>query len=286
MFDDRVYKRGALLLHALRLHLGDDAFFALLRELGRGRTPTGRSTPSVRGVQRAADRQGPDRPVRRLAQPRDPSPAACLTLTCAGRTPVPATAARSPGARSTSTSQVGLGPAGPSGQASTRASSPAAETRTVAGSVASPRAVVEQRLLPDPDDREVVRAVGVLAGVQQHAGHARVPEPCHRLHVRPDRLTVRHRSERDPGGAAQAHPRRRGRRPRHDVRASVPGTATPGAQPTDRHLLLRPATPTRELRDGQPLGGRAQRGPLPDDGQPGHRASLTEGRPQAVPAAQ
>lgn len=31
MFDDRVYKRGALLLHALRLRLGDDAFFALLR---------------------------------------------------------------------------------------------------------------------------------------------------------------------------------------------------------------------------------------------------------------
>jgi len=31
MFDDRVYKRGALLLHALRLTIGDDTFFALLR---------------------------------------------------------------------------------------------------------------------------------------------------------------------------------------------------------------------------------------------------------------
>ncbi len=31
MFDDRVYKRGALPLHALRLTLGDDRFFALLR---------------------------------------------------------------------------------------------------------------------------------------------------------------------------------------------------------------------------------------------------------------
>ena len=31
MFDDRVYKRGALLLHALRLTVGDDTFFALLR---------------------------------------------------------------------------------------------------------------------------------------------------------------------------------------------------------------------------------------------------------------
>jgi aminopeptidase N len=32
MFDDRVYKRGALCLHALRLTVGDKEFFALLRE--------------------------------------------------------------------------------------------------------------------------------------------------------------------------------------------------------------------------------------------------------------
>lgn len=32
MFDDRVYKRGALTLHALRGELGDDGFFALLRD--------------------------------------------------------------------------------------------------------------------------------------------------------------------------------------------------------------------------------------------------------------
>ncbi|HEX4686446.1 MAG TPA: M1 family metallopeptidase [Nocardioides sp.] len=32
MFDDRVYKRGALLLHALRLTIGDEAFVRLLRE--------------------------------------------------------------------------------------------------------------------------------------------------------------------------------------------------------------------------------------------------------------
>lgn len=32
MFDDRVYKRGALALHALRLTIGDEAFFGLLRE--------------------------------------------------------------------------------------------------------------------------------------------------------------------------------------------------------------------------------------------------------------
>lgn len=32
MFDDRLYKRGALTLHALRLRLGDPAFFAMLRD--------------------------------------------------------------------------------------------------------------------------------------------------------------------------------------------------------------------------------------------------------------
>lgn len=32
MFDDRVYKRGALLLHAIRVTVGDGAFFPLLRE--------------------------------------------------------------------------------------------------------------------------------------------------------------------------------------------------------------------------------------------------------------
>jgi aminopeptidase len=30
MFDDRVYKRGALTLHALRVHLGDEPFWSLL----------------------------------------------------------------------------------------------------------------------------------------------------------------------------------------------------------------------------------------------------------------
>ena len=31
MFDDRVYKRGALTVHALRVLLGDEAFFRMLR---------------------------------------------------------------------------------------------------------------------------------------------------------------------------------------------------------------------------------------------------------------
>ncbi|MDQ0634614.1 aminopeptidase N [Arthrobacter pascens] len=37
MFDDRVYKRGALALHALRVRCGDLAFFALLQEWTRSR---------------------------------------------------------------------------------------------------------------------------------------------------------------------------------------------------------------------------------------------------------
>ena len=32
MFDDRVYKRGALTVHALRRLVGDEAFFATVRE--------------------------------------------------------------------------------------------------------------------------------------------------------------------------------------------------------------------------------------------------------------
>ncbi len=32
MFDDRVYKRGALTLHVLRRRIGDESFFALLRD--------------------------------------------------------------------------------------------------------------------------------------------------------------------------------------------------------------------------------------------------------------
>ncbi|GAB2450985.1 M1 family metallopeptidase [Xylanimonas ulmi] len=35
VFDDRVYKRGALTLHALRTRVGDEAFFALVREWTR-----------------------------------------------------------------------------------------------------------------------------------------------------------------------------------------------------------------------------------------------------------
>ncbi|TFB52848.1 M1 family peptidase [Cryobacterium tagatosivorans] len=37
MFDDRVYKRGALAVHAVRRHLGDEVFFEVLRAFTRGR---------------------------------------------------------------------------------------------------------------------------------------------------------------------------------------------------------------------------------------------------------
>lgn len=45
MFDDRVYKRGALALHALRLRCGDIAFFALLQEWTRTNRHGSVSTP-------------------------------------------------------------------------------------------------------------------------------------------------------------------------------------------------------------------------------------------------
>lgn len=44
MFDDRVYKRGALALHAVRLRCGDAAFFALLQEWTRTRRHSSVST--------------------------------------------------------------------------------------------------------------------------------------------------------------------------------------------------------------------------------------------------
>lgn len=45
IFDDRVYDRGACTLHALRLTLGDDRFFALLR--GRHQAHRGRSADTA-----------------------------------------------------------------------------------------------------------------------------------------------------------------------------------------------------------------------------------------------
>jgi aminopeptidase N len=56
MFDDRVYKRGALTLHALRLTVGDDAFFDLLR--GWVADHTGTSVTTADFVTYAEQRTG------------------------------------------------------------------------------------------------------------------------------------------------------------------------------------------------------------------------------------
>ncbi|GCE77283.1 M1 family metallopeptidase [Cellulomonas biazotea] len=47
MFDDRLYKRGALTLHAVRLTVGDDAFFALLRAWTQRHAHGSVSTPEL-----------------------------------------------------------------------------------------------------------------------------------------------------------------------------------------------------------------------------------------------
>ena len=56
MFDDQVYKRGALTLHALRLSVGDDAFFDLLR--GWVADHTGGSVSTADFVSYAEERTG------------------------------------------------------------------------------------------------------------------------------------------------------------------------------------------------------------------------------------
>jgi aminopeptidase N len=58
MFDDRVYKRGALTLHALRLTVGDDAFFGLLRSWVAEHTGGSVTTEEFRAF--AAERTGTD----------------------------------------------------------------------------------------------------------------------------------------------------------------------------------------------------------------------------------
>ena len=84
MFDDWVYKRGALLLHSLRLTIGDDAFFALLREWV-SRNSHGSVTTRM-FIDLAEESSGRDlrRPVQRLAHPSGAAGSALLT-TSSGR---------------------------------------------------------------------------------------------------------------------------------------------------------------------------------------------------------
>ena len=61
MFDDRVYKRGALTLHALRLTVGDEPFFALLKQWVRrhaGGTVTTADFAALAGEVTGVDLQG------------------------------------------------------------------------------------------------------------------------------------------------------------------------------------------------------------------------------------
>lgn len=50
MFDDRVYKRGALALHAVRRTVGDDAFFAGLRRITEEHRHGSVTVPDVLGA--------------------------------------------------------------------------------------------------------------------------------------------------------------------------------------------------------------------------------------------
>jgi aminopeptidase N len=58
MFDERVYKRGALVLHALRGRIGEERFFALLRDWAaryRHATVTTAQFVDLAGYHAAAD---------------------------------------------------------------------------------------------------------------------------------------------------------------------------------------------------------------------------------------
>lgn len=54
MFDDRLYKRGALTLHAVRLSLGDDAFFRVLRRWTQEHRHASATTDDLRDLVREA----------------------------------------------------------------------------------------------------------------------------------------------------------------------------------------------------------------------------------------
>ena len=90
MFDDRVYKRGALTLHALRLTVGDDAFFDLLREWverfggGTARRPTSRRWPrrSVASPSTVSSTRGCDRPRFPRFPSDDAEPLRASTASC------------------------------------------------------------------------------------------------------------------------------------------------------------------------------------------------------------
>ena len=78
MFDDRVYKRGALTLHALRTTVGDEAFFTLLRDVGRRAPARHGDDRAVPGARPALRPGALGRPLHRVAGPPGVAPAAAL----------------------------------------------------------------------------------------------------------------------------------------------------------------------------------------------------------------
>ena len=86
MFDDRVYKRGALLLHALRLTMGDDTFFDFLREwvAGHRHGTVGRAELTELAVEVGGSALR--RPAGHLARRAQPAGAACSLITATAPT--------------------------------------------------------------------------------------------------------------------------------------------------------------------------------------------------------
>ena len=81
MFDDRVYKRGALTLHALRVTVGDDAFFSLLKDWVAEHTGGSVTTEDFRAFASDSYRCRPGPPVRRVAHAGGAAGPASLQLT-------------------------------------------------------------------------------------------------------------------------------------------------------------------------------------------------------------
>ena len=73
MFDERVYKRGALVLHALRGRIGDETLLRAAARLDGAAPPRDGDDRAVRRAGRAARRHGPLTVLHRLAAPAHPS---------------------------------------------------------------------------------------------------------------------------------------------------------------------------------------------------------------------
>ena len=69
VFNGTIYYRGGMTLQALRVKIGDFAFFSLLRTLGAAEPLRQRDDAAVHRARRADQRDGPRRVLRRLALP-------------------------------------------------------------------------------------------------------------------------------------------------------------------------------------------------------------------------